>query len=273
MAAEGRPLIIAHRGGASIAPENTLASFLTSARIGVDVLEFDARLSRDGHLVVIHDDRVDRTTNGQGEVAALSLSQLQALSVNPYPAPPGVDTPPEDPRLSQIPTVADIFEVFHDTPLRFIIEIKDDDAQGREAARALVQLAAQYGLTDRLIIASFSATPLATVREEGQVETSAAFSEATIFILLSFIGLENLSLREFSVLQLPRREMFFTEEFVARHHRNGIAVHYWTINDPNTFALLREINADGIMTDRPDLLRAYLGEYYDNLPSPITVSL
>lgn len=134
------PLIIGHRGASAAAPENTLAAFRLAQTQGAHGIEFDVQLSADGVPVVIHDDTVDRTTNGRGRVTDLTLTQLQTLDA-------GQGEP--------IPTLAQVFELFGPDFL-YNLEIKNDDQTDQGAERAIAACIRRYGVQSQLLISSFN---------------------------------------------------------------------------------------------------------------------
>src|SRR5699024_4611846 len=118
-------LVIAHRGGRGLAPEGTLTAFDQAVSLGVDVLEFDTHLTKDGHLVVIHDDTVDRTTNGTGKVNELTLEEVQNLDAG-YSFTDEEDEYVFRDQGVYIPTVEEVFQKYPN--MRHLIELKDTNA-------------------------------------------------------------------------------------------------------------------------------------------------
>ena len=177
--ASGDVLVIAHRGGKGLAPENTLAAFTHSAALGVDVLEMDLRQSSDGALIVLHDRRVDRTTNGQGAADSLSLAQLKQLDAGYHFSPDGQTFPYRGQGVA-IPTLDEVFTAFPN--MRFLIEIKNDSAALVNDFCRTIQ---RFQLSDRVIAASFHDRPLENLRQIcPEVATSASSSAGMSFIFL-----------------------------------------------------------------------------------------
>ena len=245
-------LVIAHRGGKGLAPENTLAAFTHSATLGVDVLEMDLRQSSDGALIVLHDRRVDRTTNGQGAADSLSLAQLKQLDAGYHFSPDGQTFPYRGQGVS-IPTLDEVFTAFPN--MRFLIEIKNDSAA---LVKDFCRTIQRFQLSDRIIAASFHDRPLADLRQAcPEVATSAASSAGMSFILLHWLRLDAAYHPVSQAFQVPARLGkidLIDRRFVARAHAHNIQVHLWTINDPDAMRHYLDLGVDGLITDYPDRL-------------------
>ena len=174
----GRPLVIAHRGGAGLWPENTLYAFERAAALGVDVIETDVRVTADGELVVFHDEGVERTTDGAGRVGSLTLAELKRLDAAYRFSPDGGRSFPLRGSGVTIPTLR---EVFTSLPrMRFNIEPKH---AAPSLAVPLCRLIREHGMADRVLVASFSGAVLAEFRREcPEVATSAATGEVASFL-------------------------------------------------------------------------------------------
>ena len=252
----GDVLVIAHRGGRGLAPENTLAAFARSAALGVDVLEMDLRQSSDGALIVLHDRRVDRTTNGQGAADSLSLAQLKQLDAGYHFSPDGQTFPWRGQGVA-IPTLDEVFTAFPN--MRFLIEIKDDsDALVRDFCRTI----RRFELNDRVIAASFRSGPLESLRQTcPEVATSASSSAGMSFVFLHWLRLDAAYHPTSQAFQFPPRFGkidLIDRRFIARAHAHNIQVHVWTINDPDAMQRYLDLGVDGLITDYPDRLLSIL---------------
>ncbi len=250
--ASGDVLVIAHRGGKGLAPENTLVAFVRSAALGVDVLEMDLRQSSDGALIVLHDRRVDRTTNGQGAADSLRLAQLKQLDAGYRFSPDGQTFPYRGQGIA-IPTLDEVFTAFPN--MRFLIEIKDDsDALVRDFCRTI----RRFELSERVIAASFRSRPLASLRQTcPEVATSASSSAGMSFVFLHWLRLDAAYHPTSQAFQFPTHfgEIdLIDRRFVARAHAHNIQVHVWTVNDPNAMQHYLDLGVDGLITDYPDRL-------------------
>lgn len=255
-AAADRPtssLVIAHRGGRHLAPEGTLLLFRQAVDLGVDVLEMDVRGSADGALVVIHDPRVERTTDGVGPVDSLSLEALQALDAGYRFTPDGGATFPFRGQGLRIPTLAQVLDAFPGQRLLLELKAESPDDAGRLCAD-LRSRAAQ----PRAIVGSFHRGALDAFRAAcPEVATSASSREATLWWLLQMTRLDGLCDPDFDALQVPETWGPFTivdRRFVERAHARGLPVQVWTVNRRQDMERLLALGVDGLMTDRPDLL-------------------
>lgn len=245
--------IIAHRGGAGLGPENTISTFRRALIAGADVLEMDVRTTTDGHLVVLHDATVDRTTNGTGPVAAMTLAKLKELDAGyRWSSDDGRSFPFRNRRIA-VPSMEEVLTTFADTPL--VVEIKENNPT---AGLSLCRLLKQHNGLNRVLVASVHARVLKQIRRDWpQVATSATPGEAFLFDLLGRLHLTALARPDMQALQVPpvfRGRPVVTERLVAAAHRQGLKVEVWTVNEPAPMAHLLAAGVDGIITDLPDRL-------------------
>ena len=235
-------LIVAHRGASGTAPENTLASFRQALDIGVDALEMDVHLSRDGEVVVIHDDTVDRTTDGAGNVGDLTLSQLKELDAGSKFGPAFAG--------ERIPTLQEVMDLAQGK-IMMEIELKTTSPWPTQLERKVAEMVARNGLTDKVIIQSFNPLALFYLKR-----INSAISRA----LLYHDGLP-LPLRQRWLAPLARPQVMHpsasmaTPEHVRKMQQRGHPVIVWTVDDPAEMALMIDRKVDGIMTNRPDVLK------------------
>lgn len=243
----GGPLLIGHRGAAGLAPENTMPSFREAVeRWAVDMVELDVRASADGRCVVIHDATVDRTTDGTGPVAEMTLAELQQLDAG-YRFRDADAGHPFRGRGITIPTLEQVLTTFPDT--RFTIEIKAGAAQ-EDMFRTIRSLGAE----DRVIPAGIRR------RDRGQFDGfHGAVSGDNIhvrnFWLLHRLHLAWLWRGGADVFQVPERHhgrRVVTPRFVRDARTRGVPVHVWTVNESAAMERLLGWGVDGIITDRPD---------------------
>ena len=253
----GEFLVIAHRGGLELSPEGTLPAFRRAVELGVDVLDMDVRASADGVLVVFHDRRVDRTTNGEGRVDSLTLAQLQALDAGyRWRTPEGTYT--YRGQGLRIPTLEEVFAAFPGQ--RMLIEIKSAQAQ---IARDLCGSVRAHGRREEVVVASFHGEAMQAFRDAcPEVATSAGPGEFAWYWLLHQSRLDGLYSPDFQVFQMPARLRGLTlvdRRFVERAHARNLPVQVWTVNQKEQMEHLLDLGVDGIITDRPaqllDLLR------------------
>ena len=245
-----RPLCIAHRGASARAPENTLAAFSEAVRLGANAIELDVHLTADGVPVVIHDGTVDRTTNGRGEVAAMTSKDLRRLDAGSWFSSRF--------RGERVPTLEESLE-FARGRCGMNVEIKDPPARratGRDAppaapdavARAVALAVMRTRFNDFLVVSSFSPRALQQAR--------AAMKRVRLGYLVSrsLRGLRAVHRRVglFSVhphvrLAGPRR--------IRLARRLGLVVVFWTVNDLRLMRRLLALGGDGLMTDDPALFQ------------------
>jgi len=257
-ATPARPLVIAHRGGAGLWPENTLHAFERAAELGADVLELDVRSSADGEMVVVHDATLERTTDGAGRVADKTVAELKRLDAGHRWTADGGRTFPFRGRGLTVPTLREVFERLPGA--RFNIEPKDESSQ---VVGRLCRLIRERGMAERVVVGSFRQSLIEEFRRAcPEVATAAGPVEAGKFLALYQSGLAASFSPAMQALQIPEYAggvRVVTKEFVAAARERNLQVHAWTINDEAAMRRLIEAGADGIMTDYPDRLLALLG--------------
>lgn len=248
-----RPLIIAHRGGMGLWPENTLYAFERALKAGADVVELDLRPTADGEIVVIHDETVDRTSNGKGRVAELTLEELKNLDFAYNFIPDGQENPLLRGEGVTIPTLGELFRRLPDA--YFTMEIKPDSP---DFARKVAEFVRQTGMAQRVVLSSFHTRIVEYLQKHPvRIDTAASKSETTAVYILSKIGLGRLHQPKAKVYQVPvihEGLRVVTPAFVRAAHSAGQEVYVWTIDEPSEMKRLLEMNVDGIITNRPDLL-------------------
>ncbi len=240
-------LVVAHRGTSAHFPENTTAAFDHAWSLGVDAIEFDLRLSRDGVAVVIHDPTVDRTTDGTGSVEALSLAELKRLDAGFRFTLDGRTFPFRGHGL-RIPTFEELLSRY-DTGL-FLIEIKVP-AVANEARR----LIEQHGSAQRVLV---DGADVATVNpfRGSPILTGACFDDVLRLLPRTLMGAAPAVL-PYSAVCIPRwyRGIRIPVVRLARLVRSrGIATHIWTVNDPIVARNLWKAGINGIITDDPETM-------------------
>ncbi|OEH94086.1 glycerophosphodiester phosphodiesterase [Bacillus solimangrovi] len=245
------PDIIAHRGGAGIAPENTLEAFTLSESLGVDILEFDVRLSKDGQVIVIHDESIDRTTNGKGNVSDYTIEKLKSFDAGYQFVGPDGSYPYRGKGIT-IPLLTEVLESFDHMPM--VIELKENDT---ELADKFADIINHYNMENKVIVSSFY-DEIANYFYDitnGRVAISTASKTTKNFVILNELFLGNIYPLKEKAMQLPTHSSIFdltTKRLIDSAHERNIAVQYWTINDTDMMEFLLEQGADGIMTDYPN---------------------
>ncbi len=257
-----RPLFFAHRGGAGIAPENTVAAFEQAIALGANALEIDIQTTREGEPVVTHDLIVDRTTDGSGPVASYTLADLHALDAGYRFTPDGGRTFPFRGRGVTIPTLREVLERFPTT--RVNIDLKDSDPEREKRVWQLIQ---ELGVEDRVLVASGNppSDPILRFRKlsGGRVATSACKAEIRAFVLAVHGHVTRWLRPAYDALQVPevyRGVRVVSPALIAAAHRLGIAVHVWTVDERADMERLLDWGVDGLVTDRPDILAEVLAQ-------------
>lgn len=231
-----------------------MEAFEEAVGLGYSHLETDLHVTSDGVLVCIHDETVHRTTDGVGSVATFAFEDIQKLDAGyRHRSKEGYDFRSAG---IQIPAFEEVVKSFPD--IRFVVDLKTSGVE--EPLAALID---RHGLHDRLIVGSFSDARLARFRSltENRVPTSTGREASRMWVLASRVG--RLGPVSASALQLPTRMKglrVVDERLVTLAHKAGLQVHVWTVNRVEDMAFYLDIGVDGVITDRPDLLRALLVE-------------
>lgn len=252
-----RPLVFAHRGGALLRPENTIAAFDHALACGADGLELDVRLSSDGVPVVVHDATLDRTTNASGSVERLTAAELaQVDAAHWFGADRGF---PFRGQGFGMPRLRDVLARYATLPL--ILELKGTD---RRLAQEVYGVVSAAGASERVCFGGFSGAMLSHIRRtNGHIVTSAARWETRLALYKSRLGWP-LGLTPFRAFQVPEcsgRTRVVSPKFIRAAHRAGLVVQVWTVNEPEDMRRLLSWGVNAIITDRPDVAVAVVKEY------------
>lgn len=235
-------------------------AFERAVRLGVDMLELDIHGTQDGHLVVIHDDSVDRTTNGRGKIKEMTLAQVQALDAGwywPQRAKEG-DPRPFRGQGIRIPALEEVFKAFPGFPMT--IEIKQAVPS---IAEPFCKMLRQYNMTQKTIVASFSDLAMRDFRKAcPEVATSMTENELRPMVILDLFLLGDFFTAPGQALQVPMAAAgieLAKPNLVNLATRKNLSFQVWTINDEPTMRKLIELGVHGIITDRPDLMLKLLG--------------
>jgi len=248
--------VIGHRGAPAVAPENTLPSFRRAVEDGADAVELDLRATADGRLAVIHDETVDRTTDGSGPVAEMTLEALRALDAGHGFSPDRGATFPFRGEGVRVPTLEEVTDALGDLPV--IVELK-----AAAAGPLLAEwLDARPARADRIVVGGFEREVVEPAARAARART-AWRSETTPYVLLGKVGLAGLAVPAADALMVPERRGWLrivTRRFVRRAHADGLGVHVWTVNRPDRMRALLEMEVDGILSDAPARVRRVLEE-------------
>ena len=239
------PYVISHRGANRLAPENTLAAFKKSLEFGVDGFENDVHMTADGQLVVCHDDKVDRTSNGTGAICEMTFEALRALDFGGWFSPEFAG--------EKIPTLEEFFDLCG--PLRVVnVEIKRAPDGSTAAAPAVVRLAREMGVFGKLIVSSFDMDMLqACLAEEPEARVCFLYAPNSGDVCDEVDEDPAGFAKKYGLYAYHPFVMQVTREYIDECHAAGIMVNPWTVNQSHGIELLRDWGADGIITDDPVL--------------------
>ena len=256
---EGRPLVMAHRGGGGLWPENTLYAFERATEIGADVIETEIQSTADDNLVFIHDETIDRTTNGTGSVNSFTLRELKKLDAGYHWTADGGRTFPFRGKGITLPTLEEVFTALPST--RINIDLKQISPP---LASKLCGLLHSFDRVEKVMVASFGTKALRDFRQVcSGVATSASQREVTLFFLMNLIFLGAAYGPPCHALQIPEYSSgmhVLTKRFLRTAHSHNLKVHVWTVNEVEDMKRLLNLGVDGIITDYPDRLISVLSD-------------
>lgn len=246
------PLVVAHRGGAALWPENSLTAFRGAVALGVDALEFDVHLTADGEPVVIHDATLDRTTTGSGPVRALTLVQLEPVRLLDRSGVPTSDG---------VPTLAQVLDLVAAAPMLVLPEIKLDDLRGRYPSieERVVTLLRTRALLGRASVQSFDE---ATVRDVRALEPAARTMLLVSRARMTANGARPTDPVRWAVAvgasDLGIDYRLIDADLIAAARTAGVRVAAWTVNADDDLRRMRKLGVDLVISDRPDVARRLL---------------
>ena len=252
------PIVFAHQGGNLLSPGNTLFAFERAAEMGVDILEMDAHITKDGVLVIIHDKDVDRTTNGIGLVEKMTLAEIKELDAGYWWTDNEGETYPYRGQGIRIPTLEEIYKRFPDYPVN--IEIKNTESS---IAQPICEIIRENKMQNKTLVVSFFDERMAEFRQIcPEVATAAARNEITKFVILNYIFMGGLYSPAEVAFQVPESSpgiVVGCPVFISGAPTRNVQVHVWTPNTREEIQKFIDIGVDGIMSDRPDILMELLG--------------
>ena len=251
-----RPLVFAHRGSSRRHAEHTLDAYLLAIEEGADGLECDVRLTRDGHLVCLHDSRIDRTSDGRGRVSTQTLAELDRFDFASWRSDLASSTDEViTDRRGQLLTLDRLLGVAVDAgrPMRVLVETKHPVRYGGAVESALLRLLRRYNLDTpdperplQVTVMSFSSTAVRRVRQQAPGLPTVMLID--VWSVPSRIGW----LPPGSTIGGPGVTLLrAAPELVERLHRRGHPVYVWTVNEPDEVDLVVKLRVDGIISDRP----------------------
>jgi glycerophosphoryl diester phosphodiesterase len=247
---------VAHRGGAALAPENTLAAFQQARQWPIDAIELDVQMSRDGHLVVFHDHTVERLTEGRGNILDLDLADLQALDAAAH-------FPGGWPQTQRIPLLCDVLQGAQGAGLQVHIEIKQGERAGVPVrspgiAEAVVQEVRTAGMLRQVLVISFDWDVLSHVKALEPALPTGALVAASTWQPRTADALSRLleKIRPRQCEWIGIEDCLVTPEMPDFCHAQGFLLGVWTVNDLADLHRLARAGVDALTSDRPDLFCA-----------------
>ena len=237
-----KPLIWAHRGASAYAPENTLPAFMLAEQMHAHAVELDVHLSRDGEVVVAHDEAVDRVANGTGWIVEKTLCELKTLSFN--------RTHPDI--AATLPTLQEVLAFLQGTQMGVNIELKTNVFLYEGIEEKVVALVDQYGMRSRTIYSSFNHYSLMNLRQVDPHARIGLLYECGIVDPWQYANqlCANAIHPDYRALQAPG--------VVQACEAHGVAVHPWTVDDPDSMRALAHLGVHAVITNKPDLAHQVL---------------
>ncbi|MGG1660391.1 glycerophosphodiester phosphodiesterase [Brevibacillus sp. NRS-1366] len=241
------PLIYAHRGASGHFPENTMEAFHAAVRRRADGIELDVQLSQDNKLVVIHDHQLDRTTSGTGLVRSHTLQELRRFRADK-------DSQSRSSK-ARIPTLREVFQTFSDTPLRFIIEMKNFLLNQPHLEEMVIEQIRRFQLTERTIISSFNFDSLLRIKKIDPLQTTG----------LLYVGplakpWEVAERYKADQIHVPNDQL--NADTIKQAHKHGLSVLGWTVNSGRQLQEAFELGVDGVITNYPGRAKKTLRTYH-----------
>lgn len=231
-----RPVIYAHRGASSAAPENTMASFKKALESGADGIELDVHLSREGFLVVAHDEKVERTSNGTGYIKDKTLEELKQLDFGGWFSP--------EFKNERIPVLDEVLELIRGWDGILNVEIKSGVIMYPGIEKKLIDLIRKFGMSERTIISSFNHYALVESKKEApDIKTAILYSSGMYkpWEYARRVGAEAIHPIFYNIVP----------EIMAGCRENGVMVNTWTVDRPADIKKMAEAGVDGIITNTP----------------------
>ncbi len=241
-----RPKVWAHRGASGYLPENTMPAFEKAVEMGADGIELDIHKTKDGQLVVIHDEKIDRTSDGKGQIQDYTLEELRHFNYN--------KTHPECAH-ADIPTMREVFELIKPTDLQINIELKTGIVFYEGIEADIIAMTKEFGMEDRVIYSSFNHYSIMKIKElDPEARTGFLYMDGTLNMpeYGKEHGVEALHPALYNV-QYPN--------FVERTHELGLKINTWTVNSKQYMHMACDMGLDGIITNYPDVALEIVNTY------------
>jgi len=237
-------LIHAHRGASAYFPENTLTAFSKAIEQGADCIELDVHLSKDNQIVVAHDERLERVSNGTGYINDHTLEELKQLDFSKVkPERAETKSAPQT-----IPLLSEVLTLVKPTRLTMNIELKTTERLYPQLPETLVALAGEFSMSDRIIYSSFNHYSLAQIKNiapNAKIGLLYNMGMVDPWVYANYVKADAIHPFYYVIASLP--------ETVQRCHEKGVKVNVWTVDDPQSIKLMLKCGVDGIITNKPDV--------------------
>ena len=234
-----KTMIQAHRGASAYRPENTLEAFSLAIEQGADGIELDVHLTKDGQVVVAHDARLERVSDGTGLINGYTLEELKSLDF-------GKLFPDQGPH--RIPSLAEIYTLIKPTSMMVNIELKTIELLYPELPGKLAALEREYAMEERVMYSSFNHYSLLELKKLNPAAKIGLLYELGMvdpWVYANYVKADAIHPHYFVIAVLP--------ETVARCHDNGVMVNVWTVDEPGAIKKMIECGVDAIITNKPDV--------------------
>lgn len=233
---EDRPFVFAHRGASGYRPENTLESFALAIEMNADGIELDVQLTKDGQVVVIHDETINRTSDHQGRVMDYTLEELKTFDFNNHME-----------GVFRIPTLAEVLDLMKNTGMIINIELKNSVFFYPGMEQKVIDLVAERNMKDQIIYSSFNHVSLMKLREIDP--------DAYVGLLHSdnYIDMGKYGAAHKANALHPAFYLLQDPQYIKQCHENGLECNSYTINEVQYMKIARQMKVDGIFTNYPDV--------------------
>ena len=230
--------ILAHRGYSGKYPENTMTAFKEALKAGADGIELDVQLTKDGQVVIIHDEKVDRTTDGQGWVKDFTLEEIKKLNAN--------RTKPESIESESIPSFDEYCKWAADNTLITNVELKTGKYYYRGLEEKTLEIVRKHGIEDRIIFSSFNPLSVYKIKQLAP--------EIPCGLLAEYGGIEMAGdlCSDFGFEYYHPSKDELTEENIENCNERGIGLNVWTVNDQDKFLWCKKIKVNSVITNYPE---------------------
>ena len=234
-----KTMIQAHRGASAYCPENTLKAFSKAVEMKADGVELDVHLTKDNKIVVAHDSRLERVSNGTGHVNDHTLEELKTLDFSKTLPACGV---------CRAPLLAEVFSLIKPSGLMVNIELKTTECLYPELPQMLIALAKEFAMEERVLYSSFnhySLTQIKTLEPRAKIGLLYDLGMVDPWVYANYLNADAIHPNYRVIAALP--------DTVARCHERGVIVNVWTVDEPDVIKLMLKCGADGIITNKPDI--------------------